>query len=157
MNAHSARMVVFPYPIIRLSDLYLMKAEILNEVEGPSQAVYDALNKVRRRAGIPDVEDAWSNPTLVSPNNINSHLDKGRLREIILRERSIELAFEGARFFDMRRYKRAVLEFNQPAMGWNGKGSSLGAFFILSIKQGRSFQMRDNLWPIPIGELNINS
>lgn len=157
MGAHSARMVAFPYPIIRLADLYLMKAEILNEVEGPSQTVYDELNKVRRRAGIPDVEDAWSNPALVGPNHINSHLDKDRLREIILRERSIELAFEGARFFDMRRYKRAVLEFNQPAMGWNGKGSSLGTFFMLSIKQGRSFQMRDNLWPLPIGELNVNS
>jgi hypothetical protein len=150
-------MIVFPYPFIRLADLYLMKAEILNEVEGPSQAVYDELNKVRRRSGIPDVEKAWSNTQLVSPNFINSHRDKDRLREIILRERSIELAFEGARFFDMRRYKRAVQEFNQPTMGWNGKGATYGLFFTLSIKQRRSFQMRDNLWPIPISELNINS
>jgi hypothetical protein len=151
------RMIVFPHPIIRLADLYLMKAEIMNELEGPSQAVYDELNKIRRRAGIIDVEKAWSNPQLVGPNYINSHQNKDRLREIILRERSIELAFEGARFFDMRRYKRAVLEFNNPAMGWNGRGTNYGLFFSLSIKQKRSFLMRDNLWPIPVSELNINS
>jgi hypothetical protein len=156
-NASFHRMIVFPYPIIRLADLYLMKAEILNETDGPGQTVYDELNKIRRRAGIPDVEVAWSNPALVSSNYINSHKDKAKLREIILRERSIELAFEGTRFFDMRRYKRAVQEFNQPTMGWNGKGASTGRFFVLLIKQKRSFQMRDNLWPIPLGEMNINS
>jgi hypothetical protein len=156
-NATYHRMIVFPYPIIRLADLYLMKAEILNQIEGPGQAVYDELNKVRRRAGIPDVEVAWSDPMLVSSNYINSHKDKDKLREIILRERSIELAFEGARFFDMRRYKRAIQEFNQPVMGWNGKGTTAGRFFVLSIKQKRSFQMRDNLWPVPLSEMNINS
>jgi hypothetical protein len=156
-NASYHRMIVAPYPIIRLADLYLMKAEILNEVEGPSQTVWDEINKIRRRAGIPDVEVAWSNPEWVSPNYINSHKDKAKLREIILRERSIELAFEGTRFFDMHRYKRAVLEFNQPTMGWNGRGASTGSFFNLSIKQKRSFQMHDNLWPIPLGEMNINS
>ncbi|GHT68019.1 starch-binding protein [Bacteroidia bacterium] len=156
-NGFYQRMITFPYPVIRLADLYLMKAEILNEIEGPNQAVYDELNKIRRRAGIPDVEDAWSNPVLVSSNYINSHKDKNKLREIILRERSIELAFEGARFFDMRRYKRAMREFNQSTMGWNGKGSTAGRFFVLSIKQRRSFQMRDNLWPIPLSEMNINS
>jgi hypothetical protein len=140
-----------------MADLYLMKAEILNEVEGPGQAVWNELNKIRRRAGIPDVEVAWSNPAWVSANYIDSHKNKDKLREIILRERSIELAFEGARFFDMRRYKRAVREFNQPTMGWNGRGVSTGSFFNLSIKQRRSFPMHFNLWPIPLGEMNINS
>ncbi|MDR0699694.1 MAG: RagB/SusD family nutrient uptake outer membrane protein [Tannerella sp.] len=156
-NANPVRMIVFPYPIIRLADLYLMKAEILNEVEGPGQAVWDELNKIRRRAGIPDVEVAWSNPAWVSANYIDSHKNKDKLREIILRERSIELAFEGTRFFDMRRYKRAVLMFNQPTMGWNGRGASTGSFFNLSIKQKRSFPMHFNLWPIPLSEMNINS
>jgi hypothetical protein len=156
-NYSWTRMILFPYPIIRMADLYLMKAEILNETEGPSQAVWDELNKIRRRAGIPDVEVAWSNPAWVSSNYINSHKDKEKLREIILRERSIELAFEGARFFDMRRYKRAVQEFNQPTMGWNSKGATAGDFFMFSIKQRRSFQMRDNLWPVRLSEMNINS
>lgn len=155
-NAHVVRMIAFPYPIIRLADLYLMKAEILNEIDGPSQAVYDEINKIRQRAGIPNIEVAWSNPVWVSTNYINSHKDKDKLREIILQERSIELAFEGTRFFDMRRYKRAIQEFNEPTMGWDSKGATTRSFFMLSLKQKRSFQMKNNLWPIPISELNIN-
>ncbi|MDR2472364.1 MAG: RagB/SusD family nutrient uptake outer membrane protein [Tannerella sp.] len=150
------RMILFPYAIIRMADLYLMKAEILNELNGPGQEVWDELNKVRRRAGIPDVEAAWSNPEWVSPNFINSHKDKSRMREIILRERSIELAFEGTRFFDIRRYKRATQEFNKPTIGWEGDAPTLSGFFVLSTKQKRRFLMRDNLWPIPLTEMNIN-
>jgi hypothetical protein len=149
------RAVRYPYPIIRMADLYLMKAEILNEVEGPSQRVYDALNVVRRRAGIPDVEVAWSNPELLSLQSLNKHLDKDELREIILQERSIELAFEGQRFWDMHRYKRASSEFSNPVMGWDYMNSG-EKFFILSPKQIRRFLARDYLWPISITERNKN-
>ncbi|WP_262915345.1 RagB/SusD family nutrient uptake outer membrane protein [Niabella ginsengisoli] len=47
------RVIHFPYPLIRMADLYLMKAESLNEYSGPSGEAYEAVNKVRRRAGIP--------------------------------------------------------------------------------------------------------
>jgi hypothetical protein len=93
-SGRSERDVKFPYPVIRMADLYLMKAEILNEyLDAPNQEVYDAINKVRQRAGIPDVETVWSNTLLLNPRSLNKHLSKDGMRDIILQERRIELAF----------------------------------------------------------------
>jgi hypothetical protein len=151
----SFRTMYFAYPIIRMADLYLMKAEALNEFSGPSQDVYDALNVVRRRAGIPDVETVWSNPTLA--RTVNKHTDKLGLRDIILQERGIELAFEGSRYWDMVGYKRAVSEFSKPIMGWNDKGTTPQTFFNLESKQFRRYTPTSYLWPIDLKEKNINS
>jgi hypothetical protein len=151
------RFVRYPYPIIRMADLYLMKAECLNEVKPqPDKEVWDEINKVRRRAGIPDVEDVWANATLTASTYLNRHRTKAGMREIILQERSIEMAFEGTRFFDVRRHKKAIAEFNRPSMGWTGDKGTAGDFFVLETKQKRRFLMRDYLWPIPLDELNIN-
>ncbi|MDR0386069.1 MAG: RagB/SusD family nutrient uptake outer membrane protein [Prevotellaceae bacterium] len=148
----------FPYPIIRMADLYLMKAEALNEINGPGPAVWVEINKIRRRAGIPDVEAAWSNPALVRPEFLNKHTDKDGMREIILTERSIEFAFEGGhRFWDMRRYKRATAEFSAPAMGWDYTGDNAEKFFIVKVKQPRRFLVRDYLWPLRLNDLEVNS
>jgi hypothetical protein len=151
----SFRSMYFPYPIIRMADLYLMKAEALNEFSGPSQEVYDALNIVRRRAAIPDIEEVWSDPNRV--RNVNRHTRQIDLREIILRERAIELAFEGSRYWDMVGYKLAVNEFSKPVMGWNDRGSTAQTFFILNAKEARRFTSTDYLWPISLKEMNINS
>jgi hypothetical protein len=150
-----SRWMKFPYPIIRMADLYLMKAECENEVNGPASA-YDALNVVRLHAGIPKVEEVWSDPARISPNYINKHKDKDYMRKIILQERSIELSFEGARFFDVRRHKLAIAEFNQPTMGWVGNKGTINDFFKLELKQGHRFQTRDYLWPISLSEMNVN-
>jgi hypothetical protein len=152
------RVVKFPYPIIRMADLYLMKAEILNEVEGPSQKVYDEINKVRRRAGIPDVEVVWADKNLVKPRSLNNHLDKDNLRDIILQERGVELAFEGGnRFWDMHRHKKALVEFSSSVMGWSYDGFNAEYFFVVKPVQTRRFLFRDLLWPLSVGEMNINS
>jgi hypothetical protein len=152
------RVVKFPYPIIRMADLYLMKAEILNEVEGPSQKVYDEINKIRRRAGIPDVEVVWADATLVKPRSLNNHLDKDKLRDIILQERGIELAFEGGnRFWDMHRQKQALIEFSSSVMGWSYDGFNAEYFFVVKPVQTRRFLFRDLLWPISVDEMTINS
>jgi hypothetical protein len=151
----SFRTVYLSYPIIRMADLYLMKAEALNEYSGPSQEVYDALNIVRRRAGIPDVEKVWSDPTLA--RTPNKHTDRLELRNIILQERAIELAFEGSRYWDMVGYKQAVSEFSKPILGWNDRGANPQNFFILESKQYRRFTPKDYLWPINLKEQNINS
>ena len=77
------RTIKFPYPIVRMADLYLMKAEVLNEYSGPSQEVYDEINKVRSRAGIPNIETVWSDPSLAK--TVNKHTSKEGLRDIILK------------------------------------------------------------------------
>ena len=147
--------IVAPYPIIRLADLYLMKAEALNEYSGPSQEVFDAINMVRKRAGIPNVEDAYSNTAWVTDEAKDKHLTKEGMRDIILRERANEFAFEGAhRFYDMQRWKRSVIEFSKPVWGWNYLGTNSTSFFVQNIVQGRKWSISDCLWPIDINEMD---
>jgi hypothetical protein len=156
-NVEPARIIRIPYPLMRMADLYLIKAEALNEyLETPDNNVYEAINTVRRRAGIPDVQAAWSDATKVRPASIDKHLSKDGMREIILQERGIELSFEGHRFWDMHRHKRAVTEFSTPVMGWNYRGTTGESFFTPTLIQARRFIERDYLWPIPLNEMNIN-
>lgn len=150
------RLIRFPYPIIRMADLYLMKAEALNQyLDEPTQEVYDAINKVRNRAGIPDVEKVWSDPKLAK--TVNKHKTKEGMLEIILRERDNELAFEGHRYWDVVRYKKAVSEFSKPNIGWNNSGTDAESFFVRTIYQQNKFFKKNYLWPIDVRELTINS
>jgi hypothetical protein len=153
---HGARVIKYPYPVIRMADLYLMKAEALNEYkDNPDAEVYEAINIVRRRAGIPDVQTVWADAMLTK--HPGYHTTKEGMRDIILHERSIELAFEGSHFWDMLRHKKAPAEFSAPIWGWNHEGSSGQTFFTLMPKQSRKFQIKDCLWPIPLDEMNTNS
>ena len=95
--------MAYAWPIIRLAELYLNYAEAYNEYYGPGQEVFNALNEVRSRSGIPDIEEVWSNSNLAV--NVNKHLDKDGLREIIQQERLIEMAFEGHRYYDIQAVK----------------------------------------------------
>ena len=157
-NNNHHTMMRYPYPIIRVADLYLMKAEALNEYYGPSQAVYDAVNEVRRRAGIPDVETAYANAEWVTDAALNKHLTKEGMREIILRERANEFAFEfGHRFWDMQRWKRSVDEFSKSVYGWNRTGTTAQSFFELKNLQGRKWSITDCLWPIDNRGLEKNA
>ncbi|HWK58489.1 MAG TPA: RagB/SusD family nutrient uptake outer membrane protein [Parapedobacter sp.] len=74
----------------RLAEIYLNLAEALNEVEGPVQEVYDAVNAVRARSEMPDLP---------------AGLTKEAMRDRIRNERRVEFAFEEHRFFDVRRWK----------------------------------------------------
>ena len=144
---------VYAWPIIRLADLYLLYAEALNEVSGPSSEVYSWMNLVRQRAGIPDVEAAWNNFSLL-PQRIS---DKDELRKIIHRERMIELVFEGHRFWDLRRWKRAEeLMDGQLIRGWTITSGSDGGFYNLRTIAQQSFAVRDYLWPIPLENILDN-
>jgi hypothetical protein len=155
-----SRLIVYPWPIIRLAELYLIYAEAQNEFSGPSQEIYDALNMVRRRAGIPDVEVVWSDATLAK--TVNKHTTKAGLRDIIRQERRIELAFEGQRNYDVRRWKEGEKYFDIPVRGWNTSEEDRQRYF--NSWQGpvqvmaRSFVTpRDYLYPIKTEELTKNS
>ena len=89
-------------PYLRLADIYLMYAEAVNFSSngGPtatasnySMKAVDALNVVRNRAQLPDLAD-------------NYYRNKDVFFEEIVRERAVELAFEGQRFDDLRRWNR---------------------------------------------------
>jgi hypothetical protein len=149
-----SHLIRYPFPLMRMADLYLIKAEALNEYSGASPEVFAAINEVRRRAGIPDVEVSWTSAAARRPGK---HTDQDVLRDIILRERSIELAFEGSHFWDMHRHKKAVAEFSSPISGWEVSKYALKDFFVVKTIQTRRFIAKDYLWPLPISETNKNA
>ena len=76
------------YIFYRYAEVLLNYAEAQNEAAGPDQSVYDALNAVRNRSNLPDVEPG---------------LTQEEMREVIRSERRVELCFEGKRYFDNKR------------------------------------------------------
>jgi hypothetical protein len=149
------KLIRYPWPNARLAELYLNYAEALNEAYGPSQAVYDALNVVRARAGIPYVEVVWSNGSLAK--TLNKHTTQSGLREIIRQERMIELAFEGHRYNDVRRWKLADEYFNTNVRGWSVDEKTDANYYKVIEVGMRSFATpRDYLHPIKTSELITN-
>ena len=154
-TGHWARVVKFPYPILRLSDLYLMYAEAYNEYNGPAPEAYSYLNKIRATGGLKPIEEVWSDANIVKTPG--KHLTKEGLRDIIHRERIIELSFEGHKYFDVLRWKEADRYFLTPMKGWNTTGVDPAQFYVLMTLQPRVWQTpRDYLMPIPLSDINRN-
>lgn len=146
--------VAYSWPLIRLADLYLMYAEALNEVDGPTAECYEYIDKVRSRAGLNGVVDSWTNFAA----NASLVSEKEGLRDIIHQERLIELAFEGHRFWDLRRWKKSVSMMNhKPIMGWNVKAGLTGSYYSLTKVGEQRFSERDYLWPLPLPVLLNNT
>lgn len=143
----------YPWPVIRLSDLYLLYAESLNELnEQPNDETYEYLNKVRERAGLPSVQDAWTNFSR-QPDKFTT---QAGLRNIIQQERLNELAFEGKRFWDLRRWKRAHIELNNPITGWDIDQENPETYYRQRVLFNQTFMMRDYFWPIRESNLIVN-
>jgi hypothetical protein len=147
----------YTYPIIRLSDLYLLYAEALNESRpAPDEEVYRWIDTVRLRAGLEKVVESWDKYAI--PRMKTKPLRKDGMRDIIKRERMIELSFESQRFFDLIRWKDAMTYFNEPVQGWNFQGVDADTYYILNTYwDQRVFNTRDYFWPLQLGELQINS
>lgn len=146
----------YTFPIIRLSDLYLMYAEALNESMGaPSQEVYDYVQKVRHKAGLDKDSDLSTTWELFSKNPSKPKSKEG-MRQIIRQERLIEFAFEGIRYWDLRRWKLAEDYFNKPIRGWNIYGATALDFYQVRNIFYRDYLMKDYLWPISQNELLRN-
>lgn len=144
----------YPWPEIRLADLYLMYAEALNEVKDrPDEEVYKYIDLVRKRAGLKGVVESWENHS-TNPGKV---LSQTGMREIIRQERGIELAFEGSRFWDLRRWKTAAKELNQPLMGWDIIQKDVAAYYQpKTVYRQKFISPRDYLWPIKENELSVN-
>ena len=152
-RSNSTGMREYPWPEIRLADVYLMYAEALNEVEGPVADVHKYLNLIRERAGLNGVEESW---TKFSTNPAKPNTKEG-MREIIHRERLIELSFEGSRFWDLRRWKKAAEVLNAPITGWDVTQKESHAYYqVVSYFQQKFISPRDYLWPLRDDELSVN-
>ena len=78
------------------------------------------------------------------------------MRDIIQQERMIELCFEGKRFWDLRRWKRAIVEYNKPIRAWNIEGASEIEYYQMLTIDELSFTTRDYLWPIRDEDIRVN-
>ena len=148
----------YDWPIFRLADLYLLYAEAINEVEGPDGSRRDELfyyiDEVRKRAGLKGVEESWKEHT--HPQYANRYTTQSGMRSIIQQERNIELAFEGHRFWDLRRWGLASEYFRQPIQGWNIGGTTDEEFYNVVTLSKVNYSLRDILWPIQESELQRN-
>lgn len=142
----------YPFTIMRLGSLYLLYAEALNELNGPSEEVFEYLDKIRERSGLEGVRESWLKYSRF-PNKPDT---KEGLREIIHRERTIELAFESQRFWDLKRWKRAQEELNTAIYGWDILQSSPQTYYRRTVLYSRTFTLRDYFWPISLNELRRN-
>jgi hypothetical protein len=126
--------------IIRYAEILLNYAEAINEASGPSAEVYNALNAIRHRAGISgDVED-----------RIDLTSSKENMRKFIRKERTVELAFEEHRVWDVRRWNVATKALSRPIYG-----VEVTAQGTISRKtaQERVFEDKMYLYPIPEKEV----
>lgn len=146
MTSSSSVMYRYAFPIIRLSDLYLLYAEVLNETRVlTDDEINDYIDVIRIRSGLEGVKDSWSKYS----TNPDKPLTQEGMREIIHRERMIELAFEGQRFWDLRRWKKLKEYMNNPVEGWDIYSKDIEEFYREpQTITTRNFQNRDYLWPI---------
>lgn len=136
-----------PSIIFRLADFYLLYAEMLNEADPSNPDVLRYVNLIRERAGIKNLEDL--NPAIQGNQELQ--------REAIRRERRIELATEGQRYFDVRRW---MIADNKPGEGGQGgdftgmsPNQSKVTFHVRRKFHTRVFKPKNYLFPIPLGEI----
>ena len=88
------------WPIIRYAEILLNYVEALNEYDPGNPDILTYLNMVRKRAGVPDIEKVY--PEAVG--------NQTQMRELIRRERMVELCYENHRYFDIRTWMIAETE-----------------------------------------------
>ncbi|MBS0030479.1 RagB/SusD family nutrient uptake outer membrane protein [Chitinophaga sp. 22321] len=142
----------YAWPEMRLADLYLLYAEALNEQSGPQEEAFKYIDKVRARAGLPTVQTSWTNYSK-QPGKFQT---KEGFRQIIQQERLIELAFEGARFWDLRRWKKSMEELNKPVTGWDVDQSDPNFYYRVRTLFRQTFQVRNYFWPLDNWDLLNN-
>ena len=148
----------YDYPVIRYAEVLLNYAEAVYEQgESISDADLDlSLNLVRQR----------SNPDMVKLSNSLVSANGLSMREEIRAERTVELALEGFRVDDLKRWKTAETEMPQNLRGipmtgwfatnWTNQTRPLDADGCIILYDGRVWAEKNYLYPIPSDELQLN-
>lgn len=138
-------------PLIRYSELLLTYAEAKIELDQIDNSVYEAIDAVRLRAGLPAVDQS-------------KYSTKEQMRVLVRRERRVELALEGLRFYDIQRWRIGEEVMSGPVYGSRlgtvdrvtGKVTYTTPDHILN--ETRQFDPDKNyVWPIPQSQIDINS
>lgn len=157
ISESSAVIEEYPFPIVRLADLYLMYAEALNEAtdngEFVPKEVYDNIDIIRKRSGLEGVVDSWSKYSI----NPEKPSTKEGMREIIRKERQIELALEGSRFHDLRRWKLARSTYNNALVrGWSIDQETTEDYYVIRNIAQMKYVQKDYLWPLKYDDIINN-
>ncbi len=159
--------------ILRYSDVLLMYAEAVNEIEGPTQEAYDAVNKVRRRGyGLykPKVEAQSDEAPDETPDetpgeipdetqdvtiaDLPASLSQEEFRQAVRDERGYELCFEGNRKQDLIRwgiYAQTVQETGRALVKW-GQREQFAEYYLAEIYTEEG---KHELQPIPQREKDL--
>jgi hypothetical protein len=119
--------------VLRYADVLLMRAEAMVELNQLG-TVYSLVNQVRARAGMPTIESVEG-----------TNLSQLQLRNIVRHERRVELAFEGLRFFDLKRWG----EMQQATQ--RASADNIAGYAASYMGGGKS-----EIFPIPQTELDGN-
>jgi len=118
--------------IFRYAETLITYAEAKNEASGPDDSIYEAIDQIRERAGMPLIDRIKYNT-------------KESLREAIRNERRVELAGEGLRYFDILRWETAEVVLNKDIVSFEIPG-----LLPLQIINTRIFdKTKHYVWPIP--------
>lgn len=124
----------YEFPLIRLGDVILMLAEAYNETGQTAKAV-EEVNKIRKRAGMPGLNSGASWLAVKGADDM-------RIR--IRNERAYELAGEGQRYWDLRRWGILETAFKDATDIYG------------NLMYTKTYQQRHEIWPIPLVELDRN-
>lgn len=134
---------------MRYAEILLNFAEAKIELGQLDNSMYAAINEVRERAGMPAVDESIYN-------------NQSSLQELVRRERRVELAMEGLRWFDIQRWRIGDEVMNGTVYGArlgavdpNTGEISLGTERI--VVEERAFDPDKNyLWPVPQNVIDVN-
>lgn len=161
--------ILFLYPLVSCSQAYIRARlvsnadnchlstnallnymEAMNEYNPEDPKIITYFNEIRERAGIPNI-------TVTYPQDLG---DKEKMREWILRERQIELAFEGDRFWTLARRLLYEKEENRKIYRMNvladdqGQGFAFEGFYERKLLQTRYWDNKMYLYPIAQTEID---
>ena len=131
--------------IIRYAEILLIAAESNIELNKDLDVALTYINKIRQRADV-------NMPPLIGING------QATLRVALRHERTVELALEGNRFFDIRRWRIAESTCNMDKVdGMRYVDKLSGELVTVSTDYKKKFSTRDYLWPIPYNERQLNA
>lgn len=135
-----------PFTFLRYGEVLLNKAEACYRT-GDTQGANDAVRAIRERAGLPYADKTGDN-----------------LWKAIVQERKVELAFEGLRYWDLRRWKTAAKTYPEGLSGYQQhglrieqEGSAFRYTYVSVDEKDRNFPERLYRFPMPESELNSNA
>jgi starch-binding outer membrane protein, SusD/RagB family len=147
------------YVYLSRTELYLMFAEAANEAYGPADATlgasaYDVMIRIRRRAGIDAdlVTSGNQDPYMVAQRDAG----KDAFRTFVRNERRLELAFEGHRFWDIRRWNEPLDHTIRGAQITRDAGTGNLTFSYRDVET-HTFQSYMRYIPVPYNQTLIMS